>query len=182
MNIKFSILGAVLAAAASQAMATENVYLLFPGVTGTTTEKGLVGTIPLKSYSQAFTTTGSTQTQIGKVLCGAINFTKQTDNSSTNFLTTLFRGVHVPTMTVYFTDTTAAAGGYTTPVKIVLTGVFVTGLAQAVDTSVGNTNTLVESVSMLAQTFSVSYTPTTVTGAPGNPATFNWNCVTNTTF
>lgn len=85
-------------------------------------------------------------------------------------------------MTVYFTDTTAALGGYTTPVKIVLTGVFVTGLAQAVDTSVGNTNTLVESVSMLAQTFSVSYTPTTVTGAPGNPATFNWNCVTNTTF
>jgi type VI protein secretion system component Hcp len=176
--------------AAPFAAMSQNIYLAWPGVPGTATVTGLVympsgpsnlvGVIPLKTYSQAFTNDNLTLAKVTKASCGNIRITKSTDNSSTNFLLNAVKNSVIPKLTVAYTSPGVAAGTVYVPVVIVLLNAYVKEVGQVEDTSSANSGKLSDSVALSATTFEVTYYgPQLASGAAGTATKFGWNCQTN---
>jgi hypothetical protein len=190
MNLGISAVTAgllALAVAVPSTALADSIYLTWPGVTGTAvipTVPSVTGAILLKSYGQSFVNNnpdinGITTSYVPT--CKPIGITKATDGTSGSILTTMFstRPI-IPSLTITFTTAGAIAGSVVAPVKIVLLNAEVVGFNQSVDAPVGNIASLTDSMSVLASTFEVTYTPQLANGTTGTPQKFGWNCITGT--
>jgi hypothetical protein len=163
--------------------------LSWPGVVGSAvipTVPSVTGAILLKTYGQSFINnnmvpTSGVPTTFKLPTCGPIGITKPTDVTTASFLASIvaLRPV-IPKLTVTFTAPGSTAGTVVVPVQIVLLNAQIVGLSQAVDTQVGSTAALSDSISLLATTFEVTYTPQLANGALGTAQKFGWNCVAGT--
>ena len=150
------------------------IYLNIPNVTGPVTVPEFRGDIALLAYSQGFARPDITG---AKTICGAVNFTKNIDETSIHFLMYATTGQVIPTATIYFAQVSGAA--VVVPYSITLTNATVVSI-QASDASfaVGPVG-ITESVSVQVEKFAFTFRPIMPNGTLGAPQTTAWNCLTN---
>lgn len=192
MKLRSRFLSALLAGAfgvgAASTVPANEIFLKIPGVNGPAIQQGFVGDIPLLAYSQGFAnsaTIGSAGSGAGagKTQCGAINFTKLIDSTSTILLQHVVRGTRIPAATLYFLGATTGAGPIVVPYTITLTGVTVTAISQG--DSVGNgagALGITENIALIAEKFQFTFWPRNPDGTYGLPETTGWDCLTNLPF
>jgi len=182
MKTGIAISAGLLALAASTSVLAENIFLTWPGVNGSSVEPKYINAIPLRSYSQSFVkpvSLGQPGAGSGKTSCGVVTIIKQTDSSSTAFLTNGVIGTVIPKLTVNFTNPASGPNVTVSPVQIVLLNSYVTSVDQAVDTALANTSTLNETITLQASTIEVTYAPLDANGRFLAPQKFGWSCVLN---
>jgi len=173
-SFKALLLGTTLAVTGmTSANAAQDLFLVFPGISGGSVIKGHQGQIDLTGFSmnasssQNFVGSGG---GAGKLTCGAVTLTKSVDIASPKFFQAVVTGrVTAGPVTVMFDNTANNRGGalvenYQVDLKqVVVTGVSHSDLKQDV--------TVTETINLLAGSFTVTYNP----GRP-NAASFSFDC------
>jgi type VI protein secretion system component Hcp len=149
--------------------ASNEGFLTWPGIPGTSSVVGHTGDIDIGSYSQNSSNNG------GASVCGAITVTHQLDSASPEFLGLALTGQVTPTAKVTFAK--PGPNKLLTYYTVNLTNVRVNSITQN-DTSDGN---IIETIIFTATQFLFTFTYFTPTGVPDSSksTTFGWNCAAN---
>ena len=131
---------------AGAANASESIYMAIPGVTGTVTAVGFVGTIEIFSYSQGFTNAN------GTAICSDTAVQKQIDQSSAFFAKSVLEQRGPFNATIYFVEDVNGKAVATTTVK--LKSAVVTTVQHGATTGGGPIS---ESISMHAASLVVTF-------------------------
>jgi type VI protein secretion system component Hcp len=162
-----SLLGSVVlclgstSAVQAQTLNPPQLFLRWPGITGSSTAPGHAGDIPLASYTQT-----SSHNNGGIPTCGAVTVTKFIDSASPTFLGLVFTHRVTPSATIMFTDS-----NFIPFYTVELDNVYVTSITQSdpISSDAITTETVVFSASQFR------FKSTTGTGSMA----FGWNCMTN---
>jgi len=181
---------AVLLVAAKPSSAATEIYfnITEPPIPGEVTAKAYHNQIQLLSFTQSVQApaaqgSGAGGLSAGKGSCGPITMTKYVDKSSPLLIKAVMTGEHIQNAVVSFVDTqtpgqgaTSGRGGARNDYTVTLTDALFTSVQQS-DASPAE---LIESVSLVASQFTITYVPTNTGGAASGPVTVNVNCATNT--
>jgi type VI protein secretion system component Hcp len=83
-------------ASTTAAQAQNRIFLTWPGIKGSVTFQGYVGSIELTSYMQ------NASNNRGNIVCGAVTISKFVDGTSPEFLSMMFQGTGSSSATVSF--------------------------------------------------------------------------------
>ena len=160
---------AAVAAIPGAAFATEEIFLNIPGIKGESTDAEHKNEIVLLSYSQSFSRPagGSPTTN-----CGAVRVTKVVDRSSPSLIGAVLTAKAFPSIVITFRKSGSDPFEY---FKLTLSNAVIESITQT-DSSVTDSTTILETVSLSGTVFKLEYTRQSSTGAPSSPIVFAWDC------
>jgi type VI protein secretion system component Hcp len=185
LKLVFGVLISCLAM--TQAMQVEaspvgNVYMQSFGAAyqlkgDVTTPLQFAGAVNLLSFMQSSTRdtqyTASGGLQAGKITCGQLSVSKNIDSASTALLLNEVSAKLIPEILITIMSTPVGTNLPYSLYTISMKNVAINGINQ-VETS-GN---IVENVTLFAQSYTYTYTPTLPNGTPGQKVTAGYNCYT----
>ena len=175
-SIKPLLLGATLALGlATSADAAQQIFLHFPGITGSSADSKHRGDVILSGFSANASRTVAPGGG-GKVVCGQVTIVKIIDQSNPQFLGLLFRGVITagPATITFETIGESPFDFY----KIDLADVSVTSIVQADPQDI----TVTETIMLQAARYRYTFTPQNPDGSSGTPVSFGFDCKTGKAF
>jgi type VI secretion system secreted protein Hcp len=157
--------------------AATDLFLAWPGITGSSTVPGFLGDIELLSYSQNASNTANPDSKggTGKATCGQITVMKRVDSTSPVFLgMVLSEKFTAGPVTFSF----AKSGNQKDPTfyTVTLHHVVPTSITQS-DSS--GADAIIETVVLAASQFKFTFTPQLANGSLGTPVSFGWDCAAN---
>jgi type VI secretion system secreted protein Hcp len=175
-SIKPVLLGATLALGlATSADAAQQIFLHFPGITGSSVDSKHRGDVILSGFSANASRTVAPG-GVGKVVCGQVTIVKIIDQSSPQFLGLLFKGVDTRgPATITFEQIGERPYDY---YMIELMDVSITSIAQADPQDI----TVTETIVLHAARYKYTFTPQKPDGSLDNPVSFGFDCNTGKAF
>ena len=155
------------------ALAADLLFLKLTGIPGESTDAEHQGEIVLVAYTQSFTNPGGRGAAPAN--CGAITVMKAIDRSSPALIGAVMGGTRIPDGLITFRKAGEQPFEY---YKVTLKDVFINAITQT-DTSGTDPATILEQISMNANTINFEYTPQLPGGGAGDRVSFGWNCLTN---
>jgi type VI secretion system secreted protein Hcp len=162
----------------SAALAADNLFLKLEGIEGEATDDKHLREIVLLSYSQSFGRPGVNPSAGGGAApaipeCGSVTVTKLVDTSSPALIGAVMTGRFIQTGVITFRK--AAGEAPLDYYKVTLTNVLIHSITQT-DVSPTDPTTILEQISMSADTFTFEYTPQRADGTLGGVVSFGWDC------